>query len=1555
VTTTENKPGPFPVNVSGLSFEVEESSPLRNDARSGADTLLLSQPDTTGGASSVARAGRLDSASDVDWYRVSAQGPFGIYERIWVSLDTATDSRWFDRHEVVVQTPNGYVLQQARSGGDLILELRASDTVVDAATHRAEFYLQVLSVADTDHAHRTDPYRLLIERRSTPGETIPVEPMSMVSPVTLVGTTARIAAYRADLVYAMAVESADELLVAGLSGDALGGTLVRLKGVTSLELLDQTVSLLSTGTGLGDSPPLTGPGDSSLTAGASPSDSSLTTNAGPSDSSTSTTPAQILSPLAWRNYGPNGLGDGFDQGHGPITRIITDPGLGSLDLSSADLTASPVSHSSGNAPIGSSVNAPISGPANAATVAPANAGTVAPANAATVAPANAGTVTPANAATVAPANAGTVTPANAATVTPADARLGSASGLAAFRADSNFAGVAGEHSTVVVIDSGIDLDHPAFAGGRILYSYDFSGRNDSDASDFTGHGTHVAGIIASGDGMFPGVAPDARLIVLKALGNDGGGNAYDLREAIEWTLANRDRYDINVVNLSLGFGEFHTDASTGFLSSPLRALAQSGVIIVAAAGNQYVSKLQAERQGVNYPAADPAVIGVGASWSDPAELDQVLPASTDAFRDQSAGVTQPGKSDAIALFSQRDGGEQALSDVFAPGVHILSADAQGGFTQVLSGTSMAAAQISGIAALAQSLAHERLGRRLMPGEFLRLLEQTADRIEDSETSTGDGSAVDNTELSFPRVNVHALARAIDSMSTSDTASAPDAPAANANANANANTNTTTTATATAATNQPPVNGASTATAADFALLRADDWIIGTPLAERLSGGEGHDRLQGAGGDDSLIGGDGDDWLQPGLTGSNWLDGGVGRDQVLYAGPRAHYQIATEGRITLVRTAHGTEHLLLDVETLQFSDQTLSLTALQSGTGQSWPDVNNSLRSRLPELAILAEGQPARPGAVALAAFQPESFAVLADAIARDEQQVLLDPARLFESASGVLAEQSALELKTRGGMRRLNEGRFVVRFDPEQASFNGGDISVSPGWAVQAAVGRNAQGDPLGEVIVSIRRDQTSAPLPHDEAAESLFSIRLTPQWSALTTGSIQSVSVMVESFVDTAGFNYLHAPLAANPSNSESPTTPPQPATSALLHLPPQDLPSAGREGITGKINLVGRARQQDALLINEDLLDAATQEPLGNRGLRVQWFELRAGLPVAIPGASDSSFTPTQAQVGLSVGARLEFGQGDATRTVYSPWTEPVANFNDSPTGELRLSGLARLGERLTTFNTVTDTDGIPLTGPGSPRIQWFADGEAISGAIGNSLLLTRSQLGRRIHARLDYVDHFGAREQVDSDPSLRVAAIDGMDPELSLVVRSLSGVAGDGNGDGIPDLRQSNVISAPVRLVGGDSAQTYVTLVADSRSGKTAGDSALQVTGFSQTLEKLDSTPAAMKTPLGQISFTAQLDATGKTEQFSLYVEDARVNGYWKKDASGTWVNLASPAFGGLTSIEGGKTRLDFKIRDGHWPFDADGAVNGVIQDPGLPALMAQSVTLYLPSSVSSGLWF
>jgi len=85
---------------------------------------------------------------------------------------------------------------------------------------------------------------------------------------------------------------------------------------------------------------------------------------------------------------------------------------------------------------------------------------------------------------------------------------------------------------------------------------------------------------------------------------------------------------------------------------------------------------------------------------------------------------------------------------------------------------------------------------------------------------------------------------------------------------------------------------------------------------------------------------------------------------------------------------------------------------------------------------------------------------------------------------------------------------------------------------------------------------------------------------------------------------------------------------------------------------------------------------------------------------------------------------------------------------------------------------------------------------------------------------------------------------------------------------------------------------------------------------------------------------------TETFSLYVDtDLGVNGYWKQNSAGTWVNLASSVFGGTMVEEGGRLRLDFAITDGG-EFDADGKVDGTITDPGAAGFMAQSITEHQP---------
>lgn len=67
--------------------------------------------------------------------------------------------------------------------------------------------------------------------------------------------------------------------------------------------------------------------------------------------------------------------------------------------------------------------------------------------------------------------------------------------------------------------------------------------------------------------------------------------------------------------------------------------------------------------------------------------------------------------------------------------------------------------------------------------------------------------------------------------------------------------------------------------------------------------------------------------------------------------------------------------------------------------------------------------------------------------------------------------------------------------------------------------------------------------------------------------------------------------------------------------------------------------------------------------------------------------------------------------------------------------------------------------------------------------------------------------------------------------------------------------------------------------------------------------------------------------------------------KKDSGGTWVNLASQAYGGQMVEEGGKLRLDLVIQDGG-QFDSDGVANGSIADPGILGNLPQSITDFHP---------
>ena len=111
--------------------------------------------------------------------------------------------------------------------------------------------------------------------------------------------------------------------------------------------------------------------------------------------------------------------------------------------------------------------------------------------------------------------------------------------------------VTGKGVGVAIIDSGINTSHAALSG-KVTAAVSFVS-SDPSTNDGFGHGTHIAGIVAGKDTLATplykgGIAPGAHLINVRVLGNNGGGYTSDVIAGIQWTVANRVKYGIRVVN-----------------------------------------------------------------------------------------------------------------------------------------------------------------------------------------------------------------------------------------------------------------------------------------------------------------------------------------------------------------------------------------------------------------------------------------------------------------------------------------------------------------------------------------------------------------------------------------------------------------------------------------------------------------------------------------------------------------------------------------------------------------------------------------------------------------------------------------------------------------------------------------------------------------------------------------------------------------------------------------------------------------------------------------------
>lgn len=212
---------------------------------------------------------------------------------------------------------------------------------------------------------------------------------------------------------------------------------------------------------------------------------------------------------------------------------------------------------------------------------------------------------------------------------------------------------------VAVIDTGVDLDHPALreALAPSLEWRDFyDGDNvPQEVGTFDqacyGHGTEVAGIIRQ-------IAPRATILPIRVLGPDGSGDVLDLTSAIQYAVTNGAK----IINLSLG-----SDMAVSAVEAAISSATSKGVLVVASTGNTADTR-------VSYPASSSAVDGSG--------LLRLSVTSVDNY-DRKSGFATYGRSVELA----------------APGKNVFG-PAPGELVAAWSGTSMAAPMASGALALA---------------------------------------------------------------------------------------------------------------------------------------------------------------------------------------------------------------------------------------------------------------------------------------------------------------------------------------------------------------------------------------------------------------------------------------------------------------------------------------------------------------------------------------------------------------------------------------------------------------------------------------------------------------------------------------------------------------------------------------------------------------------------------------------------------------------------------------------------------------------------------------
>ena len=318
-----------------------------------------------------------------------------------------------------------------------------------------------------------------------------------------------------------------------------------------------------------------------------------------------------------------------------------------------------------------------------------------------------------------------------------------------------------------------------------------------------------------------------------------------------------------------------------------------------------------------------------------------------------------------------------------------------------------------------------------------------------------------------------------------------------------------------------------------------------------------------------------------------------------------------------------------------------------------------------------------------------------------------------------------------------NHAPSLVQPIPDQAATGGADFSLQ----LPSDTFSDIDGDPLTYSAVVVDPDWGYLPLP------AWLSFNAETRTFHGTPGSSDAGELTVAVLV----------------TDSHDATS----SSSFQLSVSPQEEPK--NHPPEGSLTISGNLAQGQVLTAVNNLSDA---DGLGT--MRYQW---QAG-GVAIAGATGSSLTLTQAEVGTAITVAVSYMDGKGTlESVSSAPGGTVANVNDAPTGVVTITGTASQGQTLIASNSLVDADGL-----GVIRYQWKAGGANIAGATASSYVVTQAEVGKAMTVTASYTDGFGTAESRTSaatatvNQSINAKVHDGYVSGAAIYI--------DTNGNGIAD---------------------------------------------------------------------------------------------------------------------------------------------------------------------------